>query len=226
MQALGAAGVGSGAENDDDELMDDTGDEAATGAGGGAAAAPFVPHFGQNFCVALSVKWHDAQLCSPPTSDDDDDEFDADELVRCRGADEKLLLGGNGAGDEKLLLGVKEAGAAAGAAATTFVPHCKQNFCAGFKAAWQLTHELDAAAGAAAGAAALEPVEDTDSVDSRKASWRSCSSCRLASNALRASSSAWRRFASRRACSSRSRVASSLCFSLAARLASCFFSSS
>ncbi|KAJ8544247.1 hypothetical protein ON010_g12020 [Phytophthora cinnamomi] len=192
VQALGAAGAGSGAENEDDELMDDTGDGAATGAGGGAAATTLVPHLGQNFCVALSLNWHDAQPCSPPTSDDDDDEFDADEFVRCRGAAEKLLLGVNGAGVEKLLLGVKGAGAAAGAAATTLVPHCKQNFCAGFRAARQLTHELEAAAAAtgAAVGAALAPVDATDSVDSLMASCRSCSSCFLASNALRASSSA------------------------------------
>ncbi|GMF11004.1 unnamed protein product [Phytophthora lilii] len=170
VQALGAAGTGSGAENEDAELTDDTGDGAATGAGGGAAAATFVPHFGQNFCVALSVNWHDAHLCSPLTSDDDDDEFDADEFDRCSGAvDEKLLLALNGAGDEKLLLGVN--GAGVGAAATTLVPHCRQNFCAGFSAAWQLTHALDAAdAAAGAAAGALDPAEDTDSVESRIAS--------------------------------------------------------
>jgi hypothetical protein len=166
-QALGAAGAGSGVENDEAELTDETGDGAGTG------GTQRRPHFGQNFCVALSVKWHDAQLCSPPSSEDD--EFDADEFVRCSGADEeKLLLGVNGAGDEKL---------------ATLVPHCKQNFCCAFRAEWQLAHALDEAAGAAA-ADVLDPVDDTDSVESRMASCRSCASCLLASNARRASSSA------------------------------------
>ena len=38
------------------ELVDDTGDGDVTGTRDGAVATTFVPHFGQNFCVALSVK--------------------------------------------------------------------------------------------------------------------------------------------------------------------------